>query len=313
MQTGRRSLDIDCAQREDVRARSTEGNFQRAVGPLKVGRSLVDRTSPPATGITRWEDKNGYVLTQAEHLKDIYPSTSNITSWSRDVVYLRPSIFVVFDRTVTTGTVDPRMSWNFPPQPAPVNDPSPGAHRWDVDDVAVGFKGSITTLLPQNASVQTGKIYQGTYTNQQQQQVSVDKMYRVDVRPPSPAAGTMNWLTVLDASTSAGNVAVGQLPGNLSSTANGALLTTSGGNYVVLFGAGAVNQTISGTVSYVQPKVSTKLVVADLAPNTSYSVSATTNGSNYTVTIQQGSGFATTEYGTLYVVIAANGTVSAGT
>jgi hypothetical protein len=84
---------------------------------------------------------------------------------------------------------------------------------------------------------------------------------------------------------------------------------------VVLFGAGSISQTISGPVSFVEPAAATKVVVADLQPNTAYSVTVQVTGGNHTVTIQPQAGatFATSEMGTLYINIAASGTVSAGT
>jgi hypothetical protein len=242
------------------------------------------------------------VLTQAEHLQDVYPSSANLSAWSRNVVYLRPSIFVVYDRTTTSGTVDPHLSWHFPPLPTSVAPPSAGATRWNVSDAVGGFKGALTTILPQNAVTSPSPV----------NVFNSNKLYRVEVRSPSPVAD-MRWLTVLDASTTAGAVALGSIPASLSSNVKGVLLAASGANKVVLFGAGAVGQTISGTVSYSEPAAATTVVVADLPANTGYSVTVSTSGGNHAVTIQPGSGFTTSQVGTLYLVIAASGTVSAGT
>jgi hypothetical protein len=265
----------------------------------------VDRPSPPTTTITRFEDKNGYVLSRAEHLEDVYPSSANLTAWSREVVYLRPRIFVVYDRTTTTGTVDSHLSWNFAPLPATAAAPSFGATRWDVNDTGKpapvgGFRGALTTLLPQGAVVSpVVNVF------------SSNKLYRVEVRSPSPAPD-MRWLSVLDTSATSAGVALGSLPASLSSNVKGARLAGGGVNAVVLFGAGAAGQAVSGAVSFVEPAVSTTVVVADLLPNTSYAVTAPVSGGNHTVTIQPGTGFATSDNGTLYVVIAANGTPGAG-
>src|SRR5205823_693096 len=96
-----------------------------------------------------------------------------------------------------------------------------------------------------------------------------------------------------------------------STNINGALLTAAPGNSVVAFNS-ADSGNIGGAVSFTQPATSTRVVIADLAPSTSYSVSPAPSGSNFIVTVQAGSGFTTSSNGTLYVVIAANGTVSAG-
>jgi hypothetical protein len=264
----------------------------------------IDFAPLPRTTIKKFEDRNGYVLSRAEHLEDVYASSLNVSAWSRTVVYLRPRIFVVYDRTTTTGTVDARMSWHFPPQPTQVTAPS-GTSRWDVNDSTLpapegGFKGALTTLLPQGAP--TARI-------------DVDglhKLYRIEVRPSSPAAD-LRWLTVLDTSTTSAGVAAASVPASLSANARGTRLTWSGGNAVVLFGAGATDTVLTGTVSYVEPAAATTLIVADLQPGASYSVTAAVSGSNHNVTIQPGSGFQASDQGTLYVVIAASGAVSAGT
>ncbi|MBV8758842.1 MAG: hypothetical protein JO257_16255, partial [Deltaproteobacteria bacterium] len=271
----------------------------------------VDRVSPAAatTGITRFEDKNGYVYTQADKLEQMYPSTANITSWTRDVVYLRPSIFVVYDRTVTNGApVDARMSWNFPPVPTLGTPPSSGAVRYDVNDSVSGFKGSITTVLP--ASAQVGLSNSSGIDGS-------GKMYGLDVRPAS-AASSLQWLTILDASSSSSAVALASIPTGITSNVKGTLLKTSSTNYVVLFGAGAANSAITVTstqpVSFQEPTgIATKIVVTDMPINTSYSVTLQTSGSNYIVTITPGTGFTTTEYGTLYLSVSSTGTVTNGT
>jgi len=139
---------------------------------------------------------------------------------------------------------------------------------------------------------------------------SSNKLYRVEVRPPA-AATDSRWLTVLDAASTTGSVALGSLAVS-STNVKGAVLTAAAGNKVALFGAGAVGVTVTGTVTFTEPAAVTKVVVADLAPNTGYAVTAVVSGGNHNVTIVPGTVFTTSEYGTLYVSIAANGAVTAG-
>ena len=268
----------------------------------------VDRPTPPQTGITQFFDGAGYVYTQAEHLSDMYPSSANISAWSRSVIYLRPNIFVVYDRTTTTATGDStRMAWHFPPAPTLMSPPSSGAVRYDVTDSMPtdgGFKGAMTTLLPQNARVASVNAAPTDDDGN-----PANKLWRLEVRAPSGQAAPSRWLTVLDASSTTGSVAIAKLPQSLVN-ATGAFLTTSGQNYVALFGSGAVNQTLTLPVTYTQPKVATKLVVADLLPNHTYSVTATLNGTSYDIKVDTGTGFTTSSSGTLYASISATGQVS---
>jgi hypothetical protein len=281
-------------------ARATVNTFRNST---TSGQSILiyqDDPVPPRTGIRTFEDRGGFAFARAENLEDLYPATSGITEWSRDVVFVRPNRFVVYDRTTSGGTgADPHLSWHFAPTPVLAAPPSPGAVRYDVADGTV-FKGAMTTLLPVAASVTAENVY------------GSNKLFALRVR--GPASGRIGWLTVFDTATSAGAVALAsriETP-----NANGALLASTAGdrNTVVLFGLGAAGSPIAGPISYAQPAAETAVIIADLAPNTTYAVTATVNGANHEVTIAPASvGFTTSARGTLYVTIAATGTVSAGT
>jgi len=263
----------------------------------------VDESPVPTTRISRYEDRNGYVLVRGSGLQDAYRGTSGVTSWTRDVVYLRPSLFVTFDRTVVTSTTgDQHMNWHFVPTPASVTAPSSGARRYDVTSASAGFVGAMTTLLPASAAVSTVNVF------------NFNKLYRLEVRPPTPAT-TSQWLTVFDASASAGAVALASrltaADGNASANVTGALLRGTS-NYAALFGSGPATATISGTVTFTVPAAPTLVVVTDLAPSAGYSATASAAGGNLTVTVQPGSGFTTSANGALYVNVSSSGTVTAG-
>jgi hypothetical protein len=243
------------------------------------------------------------VLVRGSGLQDAYRSTSGVTSWTRDVVYLRPSVFVTYDRTVVTSTTgDQHMNWHFVPTPASVTAPSSGARRYDVTSASAGFVGAMTTLLPTSAAVSMVNVF------------NFNKLYRLEVRPPTPAT-TSQWLTVFDASASAGAVALASrltaADGNASANVTGALLRGTS-NYAALFGSGPATATISGTVTFTVPAASTLVVVTDLAPSAGYSATASAAGGNLTVTVQPGSGFTTSASGALYVNVSSSGTVTAG-
>lgn len=278
-------------------ARSTINGFRNSTTSGQSITIYQDATPAPQTRIATYEDRGSFVLARAEQLDDLYPSASGITEWSRDVVFLRPRLFVVYDRTTSGGpTPDPHLSWHFAPTPVLAASPSPGAVRYDVADGAV-FKGAMTVLLPAAPNVAAPENVFGS-----------NKLYAIRVR--GPATGSIRWLTVFDTAASAGSVAIASRIQTLN--ANGALLAaTGGGNHVVLFGLGAAGAPISGAIAYTQPAAATTLIVADLAPNTAYAVTASVSASTHAVQIAPGaSPFTTSARGVLQVNIAANGTVT---
>jgi hypothetical protein len=273
-------------------------NFYNGTGPNR-SFAAVDGNPAPTTRISHFDDKNGYVFARAEGLADTFNGNASLGSWSRDLVYLRPNTFVVYDRTVLTSVADPHMNWHFPPVPTLASPPSSGAVRYDVTDGAGTFNGAITTVLPANATIAPPiNVFSG------------NKFYRLEVRPPS-ASSDMRWLTVFDTGASAN--AIGLATAIQTTNANGVRITATGGNFVTLFGTGLVGTTISGAVSFTMPAASTKVVIADLAPSTAYTVTATPSGGNLNVTVQAGaSSLQTTQHGVLYVNVSSTGAVTAG-
>ncbi len=79
---------------------------------------------------------------------------SAVTSLSRQIVYLRPSQFVVYDRSgICDASLDQYLAFHFPANPVEVTAPAPGLHRFDVNTGQ--FAGSMTTILPANAATVT--------------------------------------------------------------------------------------------------------------------------------------------------------------
>ena len=64
----------------------------------------VDNSPAPGTRVARFEDGGSWVTLAADHLADVYPSADGVSAWTRELVYLRPGQFVVYDRT-TVSTV----------------------------------------------------------------------------------------------------------------------------------------------------------------------------------------------------------------
>jgi hypothetical protein len=249
----------------------------------------VDGSPAPGTRVARFEDGGSWVALATDHLADVYPSADGVSAWTRELVYLRPNQFVVYDRTTVSTPSDEHLNWHviFTPSAA-------SATRWDVNNPTAGYMGAMTTVLPAGAQVTPVNVF------------NLNKVYRLEVRAPSPAAD-MRWLTVFDAASSAAAVAAATKL-NASSNVDGALLTAPGGNAAVLFGASG---TVSGAVTFSEPAAATRVVVSDLAANESYAVSVSVSGGNHAVTIQPGAGFTSSANGTLALSISAAGVVSA--
>ena len=83
---------------------------------------------------------------------------------------------------------------------------------------------------------------------------------------------------------------------------------------MVLFGSGHVDQTVSGPIAFSMPATAaTKVVIADLAPGTTYTVTATPSGGSLNVNVQPGaSSFQASPNGVLYVNVATGGAVTPG-
>jgi hypothetical protein len=65
------------------------------------------------TTLDRFEDAGGYVFMRAVNLQDMYLPVHPITNWVRNVAYLRPKLFVVYDRTAIRNTTnDQWMAWH---------------------------------------------------------------------------------------------------------------------------------------------------------------------------------------------------------
>lgn len=270
--------------------------FYNGSGPI-LRFVPVDDTPAPATRIASFEDGGGYVLARSRDLEDVFSSAANVSLWTRDVLFLRPSVFVVYDHTVVANTAgDQHMNWNFAPTPAFVSSPSSGAKRYDIGGDSLGFKGAMTTLLPVNANGTVVDVF-GSH-----------KLFRVEVRPASPSSDS-RWLTVFDTASSAAGVRTASVVSS-SGNVTGALIADSAGNSVALFGS-SPGQTISGPVTFSEPAQASRVVITDLAPSTSYAISVQV-GASHSVAVQPGAGFTSTANGTLYVNITANGAVSAG-
>ena len=271
-----------------------------APNPFRAGMfgffSQVGNYSDTAqTTLSRFEDAGRHVLMRGSQLEDMYWMPEPILGWERTVVYVRPHVFVVYDRTrMTSGSVDHWMSWSVLNGPEPVS-LTPEAAVYDIVDrrPQVGgnlYRGRMSALLPVGRVVNPVNLFDR------------NKVFRLDIRAVAPGTNT-TWLAVFDAaasaagagsastlSTAAGNVLAGDMEGAL-------VAGTGSRDTVVLFSR--TGQTPL-SVTFTIPARDTYCVVADLVPNQSYLVSSTVINNRLSIQITPGAGNAVaTAEGTL--------------
>ena len=193
--------------------RSIYGNKKNSIfwaGPNTSetrNQGLTSRVPPPGHVITtttwgssidRASDSTDYTYIRASGL-EANNATSAIdgqyhqNAWTREVFFLRPKLVVVHDRTTVRNTTDDRaIFWTFGRNIAQVSAPV-GMMRYDASFNSI-YRGAFTSVLPANASVSV---------------VDHDNLhflYRAEVRPSALDHVSDNWLAVLDAADSPGNV-----------------------------------------------------------------------------------------------------------
>jgi len=249
------------------------------------------------TTLSRFEEGGNYVLMRGTGLAGMYDDTSPITSWTRNVAYLRPQLFVVYDRTSVDNTnVDDWMAWHVASQPRETTGAVPGTHQFDVLDTRAAYggnlyRGRVTTVLPAGHNVGIVDVF------------GAGKVQRMEVRAHAGGAASTTWLTVLDASGSAsaaGTAApLSSAAGNvLAGDVEGTIIVSDAGNSAVLFSRSG--STIAGPVSIVIPAANTQCLIADLAPNSAYTVTTVPSADgNMTLQVVTGGNLTTTANGTL--------------
>ncbi|MER6434632.1 hypothetical protein ABT272_44985 [Streptomyces sp900105245] len=259
-----------------------------------IGQAAVTRAGGSTTRMAAFDHQRHYTFMRATDLKDMYPKSDSrgVSSWTRDVVYLRPNLFVVYDRTKTSGPgMKQWMRFHFAGVPRRAAPPSNGVTRYNIG-AGTAFRGTMDSLLPVgHTETVTDTILTGTDVS------------RIDVKPGSAAAQN-RWLTVIDAagmpSKAAKAIRLSAADGNIfKGPVIGTLLQSSAGNYAVLAGTGEVNSVPSTPIKYHLPGTTTRSVITGLAKNTAYSVSTSTDSTGVVVTVTAGAGRMTSGAGVL--------------
>ena len=243
------------------------------------------------TGVTAYEDTTNYVYTLATHLEDMYRKFSGgtaVSSWSREIVYVRPYQFVVYDRTAKgNAAYDQYLAFHFAGSPTAAAAPA-GTKRLDVNYNGT-FAGAMSVVGPTGATTTTTAMYPGSATT---------KAWQVQVRAPNSNA-SQQWVTVFDLSPTPAAVAAASKVNVTSGAVTGVLLTAASGNNVVLASTGVAGTPIAGGISYTVPTATTRHVITELAPNSGYTISASVSGGVQTIKVLVGGPTQTTANGTL--------------
>jgi hypothetical protein len=226
-----------------------------------------------------------------------------VTSLSRQIVYLRPSQFVIYDRSgVCDSSLDQYLAFHFPALPVEATAPAPGARRFDVNPGV--FAGSMTTILPASAAIAISDHLINSSDAR-----TYNKVWRTEVRPTDAAAANRRWMTVFDLAATPGQVAAASALNVTAGAAAGALLQSAGGNGVVVSGTAAFGTAITGPLSYTVPAAQTRHVITDLTPQAGFTVSVTVAGGNHLVTVAAGGSRPATANGVLTFTVSPTGAV----
>lgn len=274
--------------------------------PTPTGQGTQRRSDGAKTKMTAFDAQKDYTFMEAGNLEDMYPrsGTRTITGWTRDVVYLNPNLFVVYDRTTTSSpSAGQWMRFHFAGVPAKEADPSSGVTRYDIGSGS-SYAGTMDSLLPAgHTEAVTPNILSGTDVS------------RIDVKPGTAAAQNQ-WLNVIDAASTPAQAAkttrLSAADGNvLQGAVTGTVLQSGDGNYAVLAGTGAATSVISTPVEYHLPSASTRNIITGLAPDTAYSVTTANDASGLAVTVTAGSGPKTSPAGVLEFTTSSSGVTTA--
>ena len=253
------------------------------------------------TQVTAFEDTTDHVYILARFLNDMYrPFAAGpaVAGWARQIVYLRPNRFVVYDRTaIGSSSYDQFMAWHFPANPAKTG-AAAGENRFDVTYNGQ-YAGAMTTVLPANAKAAALVLYPD---------LAPAKFWEIRVRPPNTNT-SQQWLTVFDLSPSASQVASSSPITVTTGGIVGVQLAAGDGNSVVVSSIGAAASPIAGSFSYKVNFVAARHIITDLAPGAGYTVGLSTSAGVETVSISLGGTTMASAKGVLDFSVNASGTL----
>jgi hypothetical protein len=274
----------------------TWGNQTRLLNNVfYVAGSIQDSVTPPQskTHVERFEDGGVWVRARGAQIEQMYTPAGSVTQYMRDVVYVRPGRFVVFDRTtVPTGTDDQWIAWHVPGAPTQSKS-ADGTPRFDTTT-----GGTIRSLMPTAAKPATVDILSGVAT-------------RIELHS---SAASQDWLTAVTVGETPEVVRLSSADGNVASggMVGAHVVGASRESVVLLAGDHAGVATAAGAEYTVTQAVTADHLLFDMTPSsTGYAVTATPSGGALTVHVTPGGPLKLTSTGTLAFTVTTAGVVSA--
>jgi len=273
---------------DDFNGNATSYNIFYTKNPIRWGQFAVDPTTAK-TAVSKFEDGGTYAYTRVSHLEDMYndgEDVNNVPHWTRDVLYLRPELFVVRDRTIVKDPKIPQyMAWHFPQTPVLTKqmDNLTVDNRYDISDPNGLYKGNITSLFPMGGDTNLVNLY------------GSNRAYRVEALTAKNPTTGQSWLTVLDPALSKASsytsTRMSAADGNiLQGGLFGAEMKNATDCQIALFGTGSDQTIVSGTVQFLASKLGEGVTIADMTPGTLYTLTSSTSGGKILVTLTPGSG-----------------------
>lgn len=267
------------------------------------GQTDVTPKDDPRTRIAAFQDADSWVYVKAAHVEDMYrrfAAGPAVASWSREVLYLRPNRFVVYDRTRKGAAgYDQYLAFHFPAAPANVamND---GTRRVTVN-FRNRFAGAATFVYPAGAEVKTVPMYPDS---------NPVKAWQLQVRPGDQAQD-QRWLSVFDLSADTGLASASRLDVGAGPIL-GTVLSAPEGTSVVVAGTGDQDSVLATSFAYSFPAAFARHVVLGVAPGSAWSVNASCNGNRIDVSATPGGNLLASSAGVLEYVIDGSGEVRSG-
>jgi hypothetical protein len=267
--------------------------------PYNPGQNSLSPADSKAH-VEAYEDRGTFVHARAQNIEDQYGSSAShpVTQFTRDLVYVRPGTFVLFDRTkVAQGSADQWLAFHTPVAPSRVTTTDSTQRRYDV---VVGGKqvGSVRSLLPRSATMATVSLPASAA--------------RLEVHAPVRAA-TQQWLSVVSAGATSGEqVRLSAADGNVASANLVGVELLAPQSQVVLFAADQALATVT-SADYTVQAAAAQHVLVDVAPQTSgYAVTASVSSGKMRIRVTAGGTYKVSAQKTLSFAVSATGVVSAG-
>ena len=254
------------------------------------------------THVGLFEDGGAYVAMRGDKLEEMYRAIDGdkrpVKSWSRQIVYLRPELFVVDDRTETNpSATDQWQAFHFAGALKEV--PQEAGKRYEVGDGRT-YAGSVISLLPNHASASIVNVFKK------------NKVFRLEMRPSDKSA-EQRWITLFDVANDATLAGKATLFSASDKAApdrktSGVLLQKKTQNYAVLSNAGKLTDAFSD-VSYSLPVGKTLHVITSVKPNAEYAITVTPSGGAQGFRVVDGKGIKASDKGILSFESEASGSI----